>query len=397
LAGMRVLHLIDAASPQACPATLALMGEAIGRTPGIEQEVLLLGGAALGEAAKAAGIARATLLGVPTGRAMRGWFAVRRCLSSLGRFDLMHCWSAGTLTLATLMQRDVPRVATFTQRPTARVAHWLRMLGAAPGRASAFLPISATIRRELISHGVPEGVVHVLRPGLDLGRVSQANRDGLRESWGLDPRDRGAVVVGLIADPPDAVDAMFSALAVGIAGEVYSPREPNAAHRVYVLVHPQMTRRVNAQATMDEIGRPANVIVEPRLSLPWEVLPGCDVALATVRGGGGLSLLWAMAANVPIVAEADYAVSEVVEANHSALLTKPGEHKQIAHRITQLIDDPRLAWKLRDTARHECYSFFSKQRYAANLKTVYEQHVAGRTIDIPALESTGGLRFTGRA
>ncbi len=394
---MRVLHLIDAASPQACPTTLALLGAAAGRMAGVAERVVLLGGAALRAAAVAAGVTDAGLVGVPMGRALAGWFTVRRRLAGMGVPDVVHCWSLGTLTLASLLWRDVPRLLTLVQAPTPRQLHWLRMLVEHGAGRSVVLAASATLRRAALQHGVPESAVHVLRPGIDLGRVAQANRDALRQSWGIDPRDRTAVVVATLADPPSAHDAMFSALAVGIAGEVYSPRRPDPAHRLHVLVHPDMARRTNAERTLREIGDPARVVREPRLTTPWDVLPGCDVALTTGRGGGGLSLLWAMAANVPIVAEADYAVSEIVEANHSALLARPGEHKQIAHRITQLIDDPRLAWKLRDTARHECYSFFSKQRYTAGLKAVYEQMIGGDAIDVPALESTGGLRFTGRA
>jgi len=64
--------------------------------------------------------------------------------------------------------------------------------------------------------------------------------------------------------------------------------------------------------------------------------------------------------------------------------------------LRQLIDDPQLAWKLRDTARHEAYSFFSRQRYGQSLQTVYQQVVAGEPVEIPPMEVTGGLRFAGR-
>ena len=175
------------------------------------------------------------------------------------------------------------------------------------------------------------------------------------------------------------------------------------------------------------------LIDEPRVEQPWDIMPGCDLILALgtqgpvrVRnldaivtssqrpltrdighgylgaggsaeaGGGGLSLHWAMASNVPIVGEATYGISEIVEDRHSALLTRPGVYRSLAHRIRQVITDRQLAWSLRDTARHECYSFFSRARYCDSLRAVYEQMVDGRSVEVPAMESTGGLRFTGR-
>src|SRR5687768_8224897 len=131
---MRVLHLVDAASPQAGSATLALIADALGRTGGVEQRVVLLGGAALARAAAAVGLTRGpsvALLGAPLGRATLAWPALRRELRRRGEtpgraIDLVHCWSAETLTLATLAWRAVPRVLTLSLPPTPRTAQWLR-------------------------------------------------------------------------------------------------------------------------------------------------------------------------------------------------------------------------------------------------------------------------------
>jgi glycosyltransferase involved in cell wall biosynthesis len=100
---------------------------------------------------------------------------------------------------------------------------------------------------------------------------------------------------------------------------------------------------------------------------------------------------------VPIVGEATYAISEIVEDHHSALLAKPGQPKSLAHRVSQLLADRLLAYKLRDTARHEAFSFFSRQRYCESLQGIYNQMLESRPVAIPDMPITGGLRFTGRA
>ena len=386
---MRVWHLIDACGPQATCTTLALLGQSLSRLGDVDQEVLLLGGAALRKRAEDAGVRSARTMGVPFGRGAAGFFAVQRLARRLGPFDLVHCWSPGTMALAAAALRRVPRLLTLSFAPTSAQVRWMRaVMAAVAGSPTVLLPTSATIRRLLLSRGLPEQAVHVLRPGLDMGRVAHGRRDQLREQWGLTRPQ--LTVVALLSDQPQAANAMDAAMATALADPDPQASGPGAC----LLVHPDARHERRARRIMAEVGRRDSYVADARLERPWLVLPGCDAAL--VQTDGGLSLLWAMASNVPIVGEATYAVSEIVEDRHSALLAKPGAPKYLAHRLTQLMEDRQLAWQLRDTARHEAYSFFSRQRYCQSLAAVYEQMAAGREVEVPALESTGGLRFAGR-
>lgn len=400
---MRILHLIDAASPQACPTTFALLADSLGRLGHTEQRVLLLGGKALACAAKAGGIEDARRAGVPFGRAVLGWAAVRRAARGMGAFDLIHCWSVGALAAASLVRPRTPRVLTLTAPPSPSAARWLRLLtGDMPGRA-LLLPISNTVRAAALCAGVDPALVHVLRPSLDMAKVQAGRRDALRRRWGISETDANAnriKVISILSDPPAAMDAQIAHMAVGLTDEAYALQpggRRDDAPILWLLVHPDQLHRARAEQVAQDIGRFDRVIQEPIAARPWDVLPGCDLALALGPHAGGLSLLWAMAANVPIVGEATYAISEIVEDRHSALLAKPDNPRMLAGRITQLISDPQLAWKLRDTARHEAFSFFSRQRYCQSLLGVYGQAVAGGNIEIPDMPVTGGLRFTGRA
>jgi len=260
-----------------------------------------------------------------------------------------------------------------------------------PGHAKApivLLPASATIRRGLLMRGVAEPAVHVLRPSIDLGRVRHQRRAALRERWQLDD---DTPLIALISDPPEAADALEAVHSAGLVGEAM--KRP-----VSLLVLPQQAGRWRAEQLLGPIPAPRyGHVQEPLADQPWAVLPGCDVALGIGPGAGGLSLLWAMAANVPIVAEATYAVSEIVEDRHSALLSTPGAGFALAHRITRLLEENRLAWELRDTARHEAFSLFSRRRYCESLGRVYRQLNAGEGVEIPPMQPTGGLRFAGRA
>lgn len=387
---MRVLHLIDGSSPQATATTLALMAQSLGRLGHIHQHTLLLGGGSLTQAAQDSGIHEATTLGVPFERAWLGWPAVRRRIWQLGHFDLLHCWSIGSLSLATLLSRTQPRLLTLTQKPPPAAVRWLRVVTGESQSPTTVLTASSTIRQALLAGGMPLDSVHVLRPGIDMGRIDQARRDTVRKAWGA--QDKQSRVLALLHDTPQSANCLTMGLALSMAQDSAA----TAGLHMKLLVHPDQSNRSRLEKMMRQLGRTSAVIQEARLAQPWTVLPGCDAALSIGPEGAGMSLLWAMAANVPIVGEACYANSEVIEDRHSALLTQPDSPHSIARQVTRLLTDSQLAWKLRDTARHEAYSFFSRQRYCQSLREVYTQVIEGQTVKVPEMESTGGLRFAGQ-
>ena len=409
-----------------------MLGDALGRLGAMEQRVYLLGGASLERAARAAGVSDFVRVGVPMGSAVFGGRALRRELRRRGEgdFDLVHCWSIGALTLATMMLRATPRLLTLTVPPTGRGTRWLRVVTSEVAGRAELLPISSTIQRTLLMGGVNPRGVHVVRPGIDMSRVIPNGRARamLREKWKIE--DPKAVIIGLASDPPTAADAVAATIISRYAMETLLVEGID----VRAVLHPFQRRRLQAKGMLRDLDGLRLIIDEPDIAEPWSVLPGCDIVLALgtqgpvrVRnldaivtssqrpitrdighgylgaggsaesGGGGLSLLWAMASNVPVVGEATYGISEIVEDRHSALLARPGLFRGLAHRIRQIITDKQLAWQLRDTARHECYSFFSRARYCDTIRAVYEQMAAGQPIEVPVMEATGGLRFSGRA
>jgi len=388
-----VLHLYESAGPQASAATLAMLADAAGRIADVHQSFLLLGSRELQHDADAVGLHDAMFVAPPGRRALTGWAAMRHHLRAVedaaGPVDLVHCWSIDGLTWAALARRGTPRLLTLAVEPTKRQCHWLRFLVGETAGRTAVLCASNTIRRRLVSHGVHEQAVHVLRPAIDMGRIVSGARKACRQRWDVDDQ---AKVVALLGDPPDRCDVTAGALAVSSCID----GDETGALTLRLLCSPRAPGRQRAATLNRDRGRPGTLIVDPISEQPWAALPGCDFAIAAGEHIG-LSLLWAMAANVPIIGEAHYGISEIVEDRHSALLVKPERPIVIADRLTRLLRDRHETWQLRDTARHECYSFFSRQRYCKSLRNVYAAHAAGEPVDIPPMEPTGGLRFAGRA
>jgi len=388
---MRILHLIDAASSQATSTTLALAAESADQIEQIDQRFILLGSSKLAHEAASVDLQPAATISVPLGHAILGWSSVRQYARQNGPFDLIHCWSVETLSLATLLFRTVPRVLTLTIAPSCRTARWIATLLRESSGQTVVLPISGTIKQSVLQGGVPEQKAHVLRPGINMSRMQSLNKTALRSNWHAS--NNNVKIIVLLGDTLQAVNTELISTAMILSAS----SSATDGMKLRLLVHPDQSNRLRIQQLFHHIPLPLEVIQEPRISQPWSILPGCDLSLAIGPHGGSLSLLWSMAANVPIIGEATYATSEFVEGNHSALLAQPNSAKHIALRISQLLGDPQLAWKLRDTARHEAYSYFSCQHYRHCLSSVYRQITEGRDVEIPTQEASGGLRFAGQA
>ncbi len=373
---MRILHLLDRPTT-ARPAVLAMLADNFGRLGEIEQHLACFG--------RPADLAYTATLGLTPMTWLRVWPALTALSAGALRrqacrhsIDLIHTWSPRALSLAAMACPDRPRVLSVTRPLGPRGVHWLRvLLDQAPGRCG-LLATSNTRRRELLAGGVTEDAAVVVRPAVDMARIQARRREALRQAWGAEPATR---VCLLLADPPQAAE-------VGTAGAIMA--QASATGEQLMLISPRQCGR-RCTPSRDTWR------TDPAAARPWNVLPGCDAALALGEAGGGLALPWAMAANVPIVGEASYAVSEIVEDRHSALLARPGDAAALVAKLLQLRDERQLAWALRDMARHEAYSFFSRQRYCGDLARVYGQMIGGQRLDVPPPQVTGGMRFTGRA
>jgi len=370
---MHVVHLLDQAATQAGGTTLAMMAQTLGALEGkATQKVVLLGNARLGQLARVAGIERSVRLSAPFGRAMFGWSAFRRYVRNTRRVDLVHCWSIESFAMAALALRRVPRVLTLSIRPSRRAVRWLGVLCRESSSRVALLAASDAVRRALLTGGLPEPAVHLLHPGIDPDMVAHKARTAVRKEWGIES-DR-TKVLALLCDPPHAADALVTARTLMLAGDAHE----NPDHVVRLLVHPNQTHLAVAERLLAGLGRGHWLICDERLACPWQVLPGCDMALAAGPNAGAPSLAWAMAAGVPIIGEATRAVSEFVQDRHSALLVPPDTSRSVAHRVTQLIDDSQLAQRLSDTARSEAARTFSCDRYRKTLQALYPQLIAGQ-------------------
>jgi phosphatidylinositol alpha-mannosyltransferase len=85
----------------------------------------------------------------------------------------------------------------------------------------------------------------------------------------------------------------------------------------------------------------------------------CDVYLGCAVGGEsfGIVLVEALAAGVPVVASDIAGYSEVIRDGEDGLLVPPQNPPALAAAVVRVLDDPRLAERLRDTGRRRVRTF----------------------------------------
>lgn len=363
---LSVLHLIDGRpDTEPVPTTLALL--AMSRcASGSDDRVLLFGGTAVERTARAAGLDGAQCLGVPFGSATLGYASVRRVLSGLGPFDLVHCWSPGALRLAGRALSHLPAALTVTRALSPREQSALARTVRGRRAPTRVALIDPTWKPSLIGAGLRRELCGDVSPAFDPDRCV-TDRAAVRARWGVDDE---VTVVGLIDPPPFHADAMRVALGIGLPGMRFeAPRGPAPRPLFRLLTHPGQRRRAQARRLVGGFGSPCFLRQDAGLSAPWTVLAGFDVLVVT--GGGGAALPWAMAAGVPIIADPEGLAGEVLQHDHNALLAGGDGHRAIAHQFSRLVADPALARTLANHARADAANRFRPETYRSNLAAIY--------------------------
>jgi len=331
---MRILHLFDATGPGAVDLRAALLAESLFDEADLTSRVVATRWPAIGALLEALDVPH-TASPAPGGRWSRhpglAFGLAIRGEAAEPAPDLAHAWSIGALLVALLRWPDRPRLLTLIRTPGPAAMRLLAVLVREPS------PTAGPTRLAPISE--------TLRRELASGGVDPS----------LAPLVRPAVAMKRIRSQASAGDARASADLVELGSEqTHGPGDAT-----------------------------------------WIRLAGAQLATARGDAGGGLPLIWAMAAGVPIVAEATYTASEIVEDRHTALLTPPGDERAMRQRIEMLRQDAQLAWSLRDAARSEAFSLYKPSRYRRDLGTIYRQLIHGEPLAPPPPPMTGGDRFGG--
>jgi len=332
---MPTLHLIDADSSQACPAVLALMNETFNASRGSGDRVLLLGGDPLRRSAEAAGITDPDHLAVPFGKAPLDLFSLKRWLRNRPAYDRVCCGSIGALHAAARQMPDVYLQLTLAHTPTAKELRRLHRL--ADRNSLRINTPTQTLRDRLVTAGLSPKAIDVTPTKVNRGWIKPGKREALRAQWQIDSPRRQ--VVALLSDHPGMVSAIDAAALTCLTRGTRTDGAGDPAG-LTLLVHPDQTNRLRSQDFLAAQDGRHRVVHEPRLTQPWNVLPGCDAALALGPDAGGVSLFWAFEAGTPIIAPPHGPAKELTTGKGPVLLSRSSAHKDLAYELHRVMAVP---------------------------------------------------------
>jgi glycosyltransferase involved in cell wall biosynthesis len=302
--------------------------------------------------------------------------------------DVVHAWGFGPLSSVAFapFRRIVFTPTTF---PTRRQVGWLRAI--MNYRDVHVVCPTATMRRALVERGVPLERCHLIRPGVDFGRVKRRRDAQLRAALGFGESNSVLLAVGESTRAADHRQAVWAGSILnvmdGCTRVLLWGRGPEAdavARFAYTQHSPGLItlaeRRLGRRVDFEDL------------------LPAADLLIVSASGPvSTLPIASGMAAGLPIVATVTPTVAELLEDRHTAVMVPPGVPRLLAQKILQLREDSQLQWSLADRARTEAYEYFSLTRFLEQFRELYRQVAAGGAVDVPEPAAGAGARFHGRA
>lgn len=284
------------------------------------------------------------------------------------KVDVVHAW--GVRAAIAAAAAGPPHVSLVVQRFNPRLtpteAKSLRTLADAPRFAVACA--AGTVRRRLIENGLPPSVCVVIRPGVDFGWINAARRNtDLRRALQLDPHDRLAVT----AHPLSGVDGLDDIVRAGFIVQHLDP-----ARRTIVYGDALACRRLRRLSRF--MTRQRAIIWATQRCRYEDIVAIADALIITPHEDvSTTSVAWAMAAGVPVIGSAVYAVSELIAHKHNGFLIKPEPGPAMSVKIAAAVDQTESMAKQTEVARGQAFEVFSIRRFVDQNLQLYENLAAG--------------------
>jgi glycosyltransferase involved in cell wall biosynthesis len=228
---------------------------------------------------------------------------------------------------------------------------------------------------QALAMGVSTDRVTLIYNGVDLDvfRPSERARSAFRSSLGIAPETPLVGFVGRI-DAEKGPDQFLQ------AAQVIHAEVPNA-HFVLVGAGHQYDRmqQMTADLGLSEVTHFAGLWPDTA-----KVYPAIDLLLQTSRiEGTPLSLLEAMACELPVVALGVGGVPEIVEEARTGMLVSPGDWRGVGTRAIELLEHPARMAAMGQAARARARSHFDLRATVAQttrlMETLVQRGVAGRS------------------
>jgi len=294
---------------------------------------------------------------------LRAWAArAMRRLIARGRFELVHLNEPHALTAA-WMAKAHKRVPLLLSR---RIGFPLQTNAVSKARFRAvtrFVANSKDVAQSLIDSGIAAERISIVNEGVEILPLrTPEQRSNARKHWGV--RDN---------------EFLFGCVSVFVP-------EKGQRHLIEALplvrtLHPEARLllagdgecRGELETLTKQLGQTEAVLFPGFVNNVQQVYAALDAfAFPSEFEGLGTALQAAMAAGLPCISTKRGALSEVVDAERTALVAEPSG-KQFAAVMLRLLNDVVLRNSLSLAGRHEVEQRFSAERMVENTVRVYEQ------------------------
>jgi glycosyltransferase involved in cell wall biosynthesis len=289
--------------------------------------------------------------------------------------ELLVAWGMPALVAAALAGRSGRLLFVPDRYLGPRPLRWARTLLDRTGGHMA-CPTDAQ-RRAAVLRGVPPDRCHVIRPGVDFGRVRRTPefRRQLRAELGFADGDTVLFAPGDSTAAADHERAVWTCGILHILDPAYKVLIQGRGNHASAAV--RLAKKLKQSDMM--------AAAEPRLGRAVsteDLLAAADACLLAPAGVvPTLPILSAMAAGLPFVTVATYVMSELLEDRHTALMVSTVAPKALGRRVMDLRADPALAARVADTARAEAYELHTLSRMVERYRRVLRQLWQGRAVD----------------
>lgn len=232
--------------------------------------------------------------------------------------------------------------------------------------ARHIIAVAASCREFLIRHeSIPAEKITLVPNAIDLRRFTPGtiSRTESRMKLALPPD--APVIAGVGRLNPQKNFSLFLDIAAAL-----SPRFPTLR---FLLAgegpEEEMLREKAAQ-----LGLADRIVFAGYVADTREVYAAADFLLMPSRFEGlPMTLLEAMAMNLPVVASKLDGIAEVITDGEDGLLAAPGDAAAFTEHLTRLLENPALALQLGTAARSKIEARFSVERMTTAVESIYDR------------------------
>lgn len=298
------------------------------------------------------------------------WLAaplIRRTVRDF-RADIIHAWSVDAAIAAGACEVQMV-VHLFDPRLSPRDVKALRTLDRSTGLGIACA--SGTVRRRLIENGIPPQRCALIRPGVDFAWLGRQRRADIRRELNMANSHYAVIVTEPATRAGGHLEASF-------ACQLASFVTPDFR----IIVPGNSTEVARIQRFYAHQPRPEVLVCPGEKHAFLRLLSAADLLVVAPFGDAPTTAIaWAMAAGVPVLGIADYAIAELITHKVNGLLFKSITGEGRAVSLAKMLVQRQNHGTYREAARGQAYEVFSLRRCMDQHIRLYKNLRAGKTAD----------------